>query len=211
MVGAMRLKTILYRSICLSLLGLLSVAAGAQQPLAAPKPQVAPPQPVVRAVAPPATILIMRHAEKLTDGRIDLSPAGFKRSSLLPRLFSSGRADLPVPQVIFATHQSAHSNRPVETVAPLAESLHLPINSSIANEDYTQLARELLSGRYAGKVVLVSWHHGTLPALATALGAQPPYTPWPDQQFDRIWSIDYEDGKATLRDLPEHLMEGDSD
>jgi hypothetical protein len=160
----------------------------------------------------PATILIIRHAEKLTDGRIDLSPVGFERAKLMPELFLpvGVRPDLPMPQVLFATRVSAHSNRPVQTVTPLAAALHLPINDSFSNEDYAGLATELLSGKYAGKVVLVAWHHGRIPQLATALGATPPYMPWPDQQFDRIWRIDFVDGKATLRDLPSGIMPGDS-
>src|SRR5260370_15789586 len=77
---------------------------------------------------PPATILIIRHAEKLTDGRIDLSPTGFERARLLPTLFSpaAARPDLPAPQVLFATHLSAHSNRPVQTFTPLAAALLIP-------------------------------------------------------------------------------------
>lgn len=160
---------------------------------------------------PPATILIIRHAEKLTDGRLDLSPTGFERAKLIPKLFLPGaRPDLPTPQVLIATHVSPHSNRPVETITPLAEAVHLPIDNTIENDNYPALAAELLSGKYAGKVVLVSWHHGKIPQLATALGATPPYTPWPDQQFDRVWRIDYVNGKATLRDLPQSLMPGDS-
>jgi hypothetical protein len=161
---------------------------------------------------PPATVLIIRHAEKLTDGRIDLSPIGFERAELIPKLFLpvGVRPDLPTPQVLFATHVSAHSNRPMQTVTPLATALHLPIDDSFSNDDYAGLAATLLSGKYAGKVVLVVWHHGKIPQLAAALGATPPYTPWPDQQFDRIWRIDYANGKATLRDLPYSIMPGDS-
>jgi hypothetical protein len=161
---------------------------------------------------PPATILIIRHAEKLADDRIDLSPTGFERAKLLPRLFApvGARPDLPTPQVLFATHLSAHSNRPVQTVTPLAAALHLPIDDSFSNEDYSALAAALLSGKYAGKVVLVVWHHSKIPQLASALGATPPYTPWPDTQFDRIWRIDYANRKATLQDLPYALMPGDS-
>jgi hypothetical protein len=161
---------------------------------------------------PPATILIIRHAEKLTDGQTDLSPIGFARAELLPKLFSSAanRPDLPTPQVIFATHESAHSNRPVQTMAPLAAALHLPINDRFDDNDYGRLAATMLNGKYAGKVVLVVWHHEKIPQLAAALGAKPPYSPWPDQQFDRIWRIDYVNGKATLRDLPYAIMAGDS-
>jgi hypothetical protein len=186
------------RSFCLFLVALLATVGVVQGQSTAVSTQ------------PPATILIIRHAEKLTDGRQDLSETGFRRAALLPKLFDVSRVDLPVPQVLFATHLSKHSNRPVETITPLANALKLPIDSTIMDDDYAALAKELLSGKYAGKVVLVSWHHGKIPQLATALGAQPPYTPWPDTQFDRIWRIDYKDGKATLTDLPQQLLPGDS-
>jgi len=174
------------------------------------------PRPIATPVAvtgqPPATILIFRHAEKLTDGQSHLSPAGFKRADRLRDLFvpPGARPDLPTPQVIFATHLSAHSNRPVETVTPLAQALHLAVDDSISNDDYATLAQALLSGKYAGKVVLIAWHHGNIPSLVTALGAKPPVETWPDEQFDRIWRIDYVNGKATIQDLPQHLMPGDS-
>ena len=172
-----------------------------------------PVQPVPITGQPPATILIIRHAEKLTDGRIDLSPTGFKRADLLTNLFvpAGVRSDLPTPQVLIASHQSPHSNRPVQTITPLAKALNLPIDSTYMSEDYASVARSLLSGKYAGKVVLIAWHHGVLPQFVTALGAQPPYAKWPDTQFDRIWRIDYDkDGKATLKDLPHNLLPGDS-
>jgi hypothetical protein len=163
---------------------------------------------------PPATILLIRHAEKLTDGRIDLSPAGFERAKMLPKLFGGADAaaphNLPRPEFLFATHLSAKSNRPVETITPLSEVLGLPISHEIGDKDFAVLATELLSGKYAGKVVLVAWHHGSSSGLARALGAEPPYDPWPDTQFDRVWRIDYSGGKATLTDLPQGLMAGDS-
>jgi hypothetical protein len=56
----------------------------------------------------------------------------------------------------------------------------------------------------------VVWHHGEIPNLARALGATPPYSPWPEQQYDRIWRIDYANGKVTLHDLPYLLLPGDS-
>ena len=161
---------------------------------------------------PPATILLIRHAEKLTDGRIDLSPVGFERAKVLPQLFGGAAAphNLPRPDFLFATHQSAKSNRPAETIMPLSQALGLPISSEVADKDFAVSAKELLSGKYAGKVVLVAWHHGKLPEFAEALGATPPYKPWPEMQFDRVWRIDYRDGNAVLTDLPQGLLAGDS-
>jgi hypothetical protein len=161
---------------------------------------------------PPATILLIRHAEKMTDGNKDLSSAGFDRAALLPKAFSpgGGRAGLPTPQVLFAARISSHSNRSVQTITPMAAALRLPIDDRFSDHDYLALAAELLSGKYAGKVVLVAWHRGRIPQLAAALGAKPPYDPWPEQQFDRIWRIDYNHGNVTIQDLPYSIMPGDS-
>jgi len=156
--------------------------------------------------------MLIRHAEKLTDGRLDLSAVGFERAKVIPLLFGGpGETHkLPRPDFLFATHMSKHSDRPVETITPLSEALGLPISTEIEDKDFATLAKELLSGKYAGKVVLVAWHHGSLPEFARALGAVPPYDPWPDTQFDRVWRIDYKGGKATLLDLPQDLLPGDS-
>jgi hypothetical protein len=165
---------------------------------------------------PPATILLIRHAEKppAEAASMDLAPAGFARAKVIPQLFGGAGAaaphNLPRPDFLFATHVSKKSNRPVETITPLSQALGLPISHDVADDDYAVLAKELLSGKYAGKVVLVAWHHGKLPEFAEALGAVPPYQPWPDNQFDRVWRIDYTGGKAVLTDLPQGLMPGDS-
>jgi hypothetical protein len=162
---------------------------------------------------PPATVLLIRHAEKPASG-MDLSPEGFERAKAIPELFGGTGAaaphNLPRPDLLFATHVSKNSNREVETITPLSQELKLPISSDVADKDFATLAKDLLSGKYAGKVVLVAWHHGSLPGFAKALGATPPYDPWPETQFDRVWRIDYRDGKATLTDLPQGLMAGDS-
>jgi hypothetical protein len=165
-----------------------------------------------QAPRPPATILLIRHAEKLTDGREDLSSVGFERAKVMPLLFGGTSAphNLPRPDFLFATRQSKHSNRPVETITPLSDALGMTISHDVEDKDYAALATDLLSGKYAGKVLLVAWHHGSLPGFAKALGATPPYDPWPESQFDRVWRIDYRDGKAVLTDLPQGLMAGDS-
>ena len=163
---------------------------------------------------PPAVVYLIRHAEKLTDGREDLSEKGFARAQVLVRMFvpAAGEERVPLlkPEVVIATHRSAHSNRPVETVTPLAEALGVPVESDVLNEEYGVLASRLLGGAYAGKVVLVSWHHGKIPALTRALGAVPPYEPWPEGQFDRVWKIVWVGGKASVTDVPEGVMAGDS-
>src|SRR5262245_55288779 len=86
------------------------------------------------------------------------------------------------PDFIFATKESHHSNRPVETITPLRSALGLGddyYNHKHSDDDYAQVASDILTHpKYEGKVVLICWHHGKIPDLATALGAAAPST-WP--------------------------------
>lgn len=155
----------------------------------------------------PKQIYLIRHGEK-TGSKTDihLNARGFERAAALAGLFPT---PLDTPDVLFASKQSARSNRPVETVRPLARALRLAIVAEFANEAYLALARVLLT-QYAGKTVLVCWHHGNLPALADALGAGD-IPAWPDSQFDRLWRIRYDaEGNVLFENLPQRLLQGDS-
>jgi len=118
----------------------------------------------------------------------------------------------PTPEVIFATQDSAHSHRPVETITPTGLSLGLAINSQYPNSTagIQAVVKQVQSGAYAGKTVLICWHHGTIPALASALGAANP-PKWKGTVFDRVWQITFsKSGKASLKDHPQRLLYGDS-
>jgi broad specificity phosphatase PhoE len=163
----------------------------------------------------PARILIIRHAEKADNDSVDLSEKGKQRARALPDLFKKSerrRRTLPSPDFIFATKDSKESHRPRETVKPLAKRLGLKINDDYANKDFAKLAHALLHDpRYAGKTVLICWHHGTIPELAAKLQAPDAPRHWEPRGFDRVWSIDYDKtGKATFHDLPQGLLTGDS-
>lgn len=110
---------------------------------------------------PPATILLIRHAEKLPDGQSDLSSEGFERARRLAQAFSGAgaRPDLPTPQALFSAHVSAHSNRPTQTIAPLAEALHLQINDQFRDRDYAGLAAELLGAIGARYLLHIRENH----------------------------------------------------
>ncbi len=167
--------------------------------------------------SPPRLVMLIRHAEKPPDEKmsVDLSAAGEKRAGALPGLFtkSASRTDpLPKPDFIFAAKDSKHSHRSTQTVAPLAKKLGLKVSSDVANDDFATLAAEILGNpKYAGKTILICWHHGNLPGLAGKLGA----TGAPDHMkgsvFDRVWRITYDStGMATFADLPQRLLPGDS-
>jgi hypothetical protein len=160
----------------------------------------------------PRVVILIRHGEKPPKEQHSphLTPTGVERAKLIPTLFSPGRTPtLPRPDFLFATHFTPSSNREVETLQPLAQGLHLELNDQFLEGEIEKLAAEILGGKYAGKVVLVCWHHGKIPAIAAALGVPNPPA-WPDTVFDRIWKIEWVNGTGVMTDLPENLLPGDS-
>ena len=177
--------------------------------------------------------------KKDDDGGPHLSVRGSARAAALPSLFGSTNLPLscdlhldelgfvgdyqtvPIkakaprfstPNFIFATADSKHSDRPVETVTPLARALNLHINARFENDDadIQKMTNAILKQHgFAGKVVLICWHHGKIPDVAKALGiARPPK--WDGKVFDRVWQITFPKGKAKLENLPQMLLFGDS-
>jgi phosphohistidine phosphatase SixA len=145
----------------------------------------------------PQTVLVMRHAEKSVDPfDPDLAPAGAARAKALadyiPERFGP-------PDFIFAAAISKHSARPFETVKPLSERIGIPINATIADQDYGVLASDLLSiASYAAKRVLICWHHGNIPSLLHALAA-PAGTypdPWNPAVFNLILKVEFAAGAS---------------
>ncbi len=58
--------------------------------------------------------------------------------------------------------------------------------------------------------MLIAWHHGNIPELVHALGANNVPDKWNDDVFDRVWQISYENGAAKWKDVPENALPGDS-
>ena len=160
----------------------------------------------------PRLVLIIRHGEKPGSDDVHLAPKGYQRAAALSALFDTTRNGgvYPAIDALFAAAYSRESHRPVLTLKPLARELALAIDDRHADDDYPALAAELLGKKYNGKVVLVSWHHGRIPALAAALKATDAPAKWPDDRFDLIWRLDY-DGAAgpKFQVVPQLLLYGD--
>jgi broad specificity phosphatase PhoE len=161
----------------------------------------------------PKIVMIIRHAEKpdgAEDGKDpDLSSRGFERAAALAKVIPE---HFPKPDFLIATKKSAHSNRPYETIEPLSKALHITIESKFKDEDFASVAHELLDDpKYAGKTVLIAWHHGKIPELARALGATDAPDKWDGKVFDRVWEITFDKDKETMTNLPEKALPGDSD
>jgi broad specificity phosphatase PhoE len=154
----------------------------------------------------PHRIFIIRHAEKPETGDSPhLSEKGRRRADALPRY------PLPALAHIFAAKTSPESARPVETVIPLAAASGLGIKAEIKNKEFPRLVDDVLSGRFAGKDLLICWHHEEIPHLTRSLGVNLTRSyKWPDV-YDRIWVVTYlKDGTPTFEDRPQRLLPGDS-
>lgn len=120
------------------------------------------------------------------------------------------------PDFLFATANSHNSQRPIETITPLSAALQLQINPGLPEpfreKDHAALATYLLSkSTFTGKVVLICWHHGTIPDLAKELNAPAnQISKWNGAVFDRVWEIKYGTEPPTFHDFPQQLLYGDS-
>jgi hypothetical protein len=174
---------------------------------------------------PPRQVLIIRHAEKPDDDRDPhLTSRGAARAAALPALFlipptfPTRPAPFPTPDFLFATKASKNSNRPVETVTPLAKALgDLPIHDKHAADDFQAVVDGIFGDtKYAGKTVLICWHHGKIPKLTLAVVARAKNADkvkdkvpgkWDDAVFDRVWQITFDDqGEATFANRPQQLL-----
>jgi phosphohistidine phosphatase SixA len=159
----------------------------------------------------PRQIVILRHAEKPDDPREpDLSPEGDARAqmlaSLIPRRF-------PNPDWLFCAARSRHSNRPYDTLAPLAQVLRMALDERYADDGYAELAADLLQKpRYTDKLIVICWHHGHIPDLALSLGvAQAALAAAPGivglgsdpTVFDRFWILDFSNGRISFSSVLE--------
>ena len=156
------------------------------------------------AVAQPAQIILLRHAEKPANPEDPhLSPAGVKRAERLVTFIMTDRAmsRFGLPVAVFATQSTKHDNgqRTQETVAPLATALKLPVQTPFLSKDYAALATQILANpAYAGKSVLICWNHDEIPKLAAALGVKPRPPKTKNSVFDKVYVISYQNRTPTL-------------
>ena len=165
-----------------------------------------------------SVVLIIRHAEN-PEGGHGLSPRGAQRAEAYKNYFLHFTIDSVrrEPDVILVAQDSKQSHRPRLTVEPFAKAAQLPIDSRFGNKQPTDLATELRAN-YQGKVVLICWHHGQIPALLRALGAAPdkllPGGKWPKTVYDWVIFLSYDqDGRLVpggARRINEHLLPGDA-
>ncbi len=168
------------------------------------------------ALAQPAQVLIIRHAEKPREqSAVNLSLKGQERAMALvpffcqtPELVYQG-----LPTALFATKiiPGDLSHFSLETIAPLSQRLRILTDAHFAKWEYGPLAQEVLTNpRYERKTVLICWDYEYIPRLAAALGVRPEPPRWPAEVFDRVLIITYRGDQASLVNMPQRLMFGDA-
>ncbi|MFK7750554.1 MAG: hypothetical protein AB8B65_19335 [Kordia sp.] len=162
----------------------------------------------------PKEILILRHAEKPAEASNEnLSTKGYERAAALayymPATF--GKIDH-----IFAAgvgHKS-HSERPRETITPLAERLDKKVHDSYLKYQYKEMITHIFSDdKYTDSTIAMAWQHTDIEAIANAFGTKDvPTSKWPGSCFDLVWKLIYNGDKTyTLTQIPQLLMYGDTD
>jgi len=147
-----------------------------------------------------AVILVIRHAEKPAQGP-ELTAAGKARAKAYVDYFKDFTIDgqpLKLDYLIAAADSKA-SHRSRLTIEPTSKSLGLTIDSRFEESQFQKLADEIRA-KPLGKQILICWHHGEIPKLIQALGADPsqviPKSNWPDSVYDWVIQLRYDaDGR----------------
>jgi hypothetical protein len=176
-------------------------------------------------------VMIIRHAEKpvgqilgINESGVEdsssLIPQGWQRAGALVSLFGASSGPLPTPSYLFAPNVfgSGTSERPFETITPLAAKLAIAINANPAADNPGQYA----STDYAAMVsvalgcqgvVLIAWEHEDIPSIANLLLGNSTTAPqtWPSARFDVIWIFDLNPATNTytFSQAPQLLLHGD--
>ena len=147
-------------------------------------------------------VVIIRHGEKPDKGD-NLSCKGFNRSLQLPAVLY---AKYKVPGKIFVpsmgNSKSSSHLRMLETIIPFAVKYNVSINSKYDVDDVKEMAGSILkTNGYA----LVVWEHDKIDNLVKALGANAKGMKWSGDDFDSIWVINFQNGKATFATDKENI------
>jgi hypothetical protein len=173
----------------------------------------------------PTRIMIIRHAEKPgapPDGgdgvnllgqpdNESLTVRGWQRAGALARFF----VQPPMrPDIIFAAGigHGSKSERPEETVTPLAQRLNLfgteKFVTTHLKNDLKPLIDDVL---HRSGTVLIAWQHELIPDMVGLL-PDPPAVPqkWPGDRFDMVWVFNADGSGWNFKQEPQMLLAGDN-
>jgi hypothetical protein len=177
-----------------------------------------------------AKIMIIRHAEKppasgepfgvTADGDQDaeaLIIQGWQRAGALACFFAPTHgplqnAALATPQFLLASESKSGggSDRPVETITPLASKLGLTPKTH-KKSDIDKVAVDAMA---SGGTTLICWQHEDIPSISNVIVGNQTTVPqkWPGDRFDIVWVFDLDKASTSysFNQVPQCLLAGDS-
>lgn len=139
-------------------------------------------------------VVIIRHGEKPENGD-NLSCQGENRALQLPAVLYQkfNKPDYVYVPTLASGKATKHA-RMFQTVTPFAVQYNLTVDSKFDRDDYSDVAQNVL--KKTGTVLMV-WEHKAIQPIAEQLGVENPPA-WQSGDFDSIWVITYQHGKAVL-------------
>ena len=131
-------------------------------------------------------LIIIRHAEKISDDYTNLSPKGQARAECLSVLFSDSGLKY-IPSKLYSNKRNENTTRPYDTIFPLSKTLNLKI------EEFEKSQAEFFANTTLRNdnhdVILVSSTHGIIPIITKTLGHEVSVN---EDEFDKyfIWKND---------------------
>lgn len=190
--------------------------------------------------SPPSKIMLIRHAEKphknpdkgprdvLLNGQSgsgqSLIVQGWQRAGALNAFFAPYATNpanpaIAKPDYIYAASPDNESNRPSETVTPLAAWLGYAQNTPQFNTSFTigggesQMVQSVLG--LSGNVLICWEHDNIMPNIMNAINASVPIAnyasipnPWPDV-FYLVWVLDLNGNSYSWSSQNQNLIAGD--
>jgi hypothetical protein len=155
----------------------------------------------------PTRIIIIRHGEKPDKGD-NLSCTGLNRALQLPGVLNRkiGKPDFIYTPAL-NMGKSTSTARMYQTIVPFAVTYDLKINTRYDVSDTKDIAKELLQRE---GTILVVWEHKAAEKLAKHLGIDDPDLKWDDNDFDSMWIITFQNGKAKLSKDHENIHPSDN-
>jgi len=183
-------------------------------------------------MASPTTtkIMIIRHAEKppgsgepfgvTAQGDQDVESLivqGWQRAGALACFFAPTNgplqdAELATPQFLFASESKSGggSERPVQTITPLASKLGLTPKTH-KKSDIDKVAADAMA---CGGTALICWQHEDITSIANVIVGNQTTVPqkWPGDRFDVVWVFDLGTSSTSysFNQVPQCLLAGDS-
>ncbi|MGA9615628.1 MAG: histidine phosphatase family protein [Serratia proteamaculans] len=157
------------------------------------------------------TLIFVRHGEKPANSSGQLTCKGLNRALALPDILLSRYGK---PDFIFAAgpkeNKLGSSLRALSTIMPTAVRVGLPIGIQFHADDIAGLQQELLSDKYQNSRIFIAWEHKNLDKavkniVAARGGDANSVLKWPGSDFDSVFVVTLDQGKASFRQESEGL------